>query len=63
MSLDISADLELLQQKMANAEIGISTKKFLVKAGVGTELSCAGIDIGGDLEAEVVPLGLEPRTP
>lgn len=53
LSLDISADLELLQQKMANAEIGISTKKFLVKAGVGTELSCAGIDIGGDLDVEV----------
>lgn len=53
LSLDISADLELLQQKMASAEIGISTKKFLVKAGVGTELSCAGIDIGGELEAKV----------
>ncbi|HIW74644.1 MAG TPA: VWA domain-containing protein [Firmicutes bacterium] len=53
LSLDLSADLELLQQKIASAEIGISTKKFLVKAGVGAELSCAGIDVGGDLEAEV----------
>ncbi len=53
LSLDISADLELLQQKVASAEIGISTKKFLVKAGVGAEFSCAGIDIGGDLEAKV----------
>lgn len=53
LSLDIQADLELLQQKIASAEIGISTKKFLVKAGVGAELSCAGIDIGGELEAEV----------
>lgn len=53
LSLDMSADLELLQQKIASAEIGISTKKFLVKAGVGAELSCAGIDVGGDLEAEV----------
>lgn len=53
LSLDLSADLELLQQKTASAEIGISTKKFLVKAGVGAELSCAGIDIGGSLDAEV----------
>lgn len=53
LSLDISADLELLQQKIASAELGISTKKFLVKAGVGAEFSCAGIDIGGDLEAKV----------
>ncbi len=53
LSLDLSADLELLQQKIASAEIGISTQKFLVKAGVGAELSCAGIDIGGELEAEV----------
>lgn len=53
LSLDIQANLELLQQKIASAEIGISTKKFLVKAGVGAELSCAGIDIGGELEAEV----------
>lgn len=53
LSLDLTADLELLQQKIASAEIGISTQKFLVKAGVGTELSCAGIDIGGELEAKV----------
>ena len=53
LSLDISADLELLQQKIASAELGISTQKFLIKAGVGTEFSCAGIDIGGELEAKV----------
>lgn len=53
LSLDISADLELLQQKVASAQLGISTRKFLIKANVGTELSCAGIDIGGDLEAQV----------
>ncbi len=53
LSLDLSADLELLQQKVASAEIGISTKNFLVKAAAGTEFSCAGIDIGGELEAKV----------
>lgn len=53
LSLDISADLELLQQKIASAQLAISTRKFLIKANVGTELSCAGIDIGGDLEAQV----------
>lgn len=53
LSLDLSADLELLQQKIASAEIGISPQKFLVKAGVGAEFSCAGIDVGGDLEATV----------
>ncbi|MFR7477932.1 MAG: VWA domain-containing protein [Acutalibacteraceae bacterium] len=53
ISLDISADLELLQQKIASAELGISTKSFLVKASVGTELSAAGIDAGGDLALEV----------
>lgn len=53
VSLDISADLELLQQKIASAELGISTKSFLVKAAVGTELSAAGIDVGGELALEV----------
>ena len=53
LSLDIRADLELLQQKIASAELGISTQKFLVKANVGTEFSCAGIDVGGELEAKV----------
>lgn len=53
LSLDIRADLELLQQKIASAELGISTQKFLVKAGVGAEFSCAGIDVGGELEAKV----------
>lgn len=53
IALDISADLELLQQKVASAQLGISTEKFLVSANIGTELSCAGIDIGGELEAKV----------
>ena len=53
LSLDISADLELLQQKIAEAELGISTKKFLITGKIGGELSCAGIDIGGDISPKI----------
>ena len=53
LSLDISAELELLQQKIAEAELGISTKKFLITGKIGGELSCAGIDIGGDISPKI----------
>lgn len=53
LSIDISTDLELLQQKVASAELGLSTQKFFVRGTVGSTLSAAGIELSGNLNLDL----------